>query len=249
LSYVVDRVRFSCLFSYQPTPIARSSNVTPQWRGIISPPDTKLACQSVRVYGDSDYLVGEIPEQLGILGRLRLGDLWDYIRDSIAVRDVIILTLVSSNSADNQTFVRYIDTMRTSGRAAVINKRTEPSNIRDMYILPADTKDSPTNVLSTLSLPTTIDSKQLFLVIIASGKRTMKSSIRTTDTTSISHLTYKPAVLQDASPIRDPRLLRNKDPRLAAMNTTVETLSNENPNPPIVQTTVTTTKRTMPKQV
>lgn len=153
---------------------------------------------------------------MGILGRLRLGDLWDYIRDSLPVRDVIILSLISSDSIDNSAFSRYVDTMRSSGRAAVITKRTEPSVIRDMYVLAADTKDCSSNVLSTLALPTTIDPKQLFLVVIGSGRRSnTKTSIRPVDNPSSSHITYKPISLQDSTTRRDPRLSKNKDPRLA----------------------------------
>lgn len=173
---------------------------------MILPPDTKIACQSVRLFGESDYLVGDIPEQLTILGRLRLGDLWDYIRDSLAFRDVIILSLISSDSQTNPAFIRYVENMRTSGRAAVITKRTEPSVIRDMYLLAADIKDCPPTVLSTLALSTTnVDSKQLFLAVIGSGRRNNKTS---------SHITYKPISLQDVTTRRDPRLSKNKDPRL-----------------------------------
>ena len=173
------------------------------------------------MYGESDYLISDIPEQLTILGRLRLTDLWEYIRDSFPVRDVIILTLISSNSTDNNSFLRYVETMRTLGRAAVINKRTEPSVIRDMYVLAADIKDCPTNVQSILSLSTNIDPKQLFLVVIGSGKRTMKNS---------SQLTYKPVSLQDSNIKRDPRLLKNKDPRSTASNIS-ETTSTTNTKP------------------
>jgi hypothetical protein len=195
----------------------------------------KIACQSVRVYGESDYLIGDIPEQLAILGRLRLGDLWDYIRDSLAVRDVIILTLTSSNTNDNNAFSRYVETMHTSGRAAVINKRTEPSLIRDMYVLAADIKDCSSTVLSTLSLSTDIDPKQLFLVVIGSGKRTIKSSNRSNENQSSSHLTYKPVSLQDSTTRRDPRLLRNKDPRLGASNVS-ETIATASPSTNIDKT-------------
>ena len=193
---------------------------------MIVPTDSKIPCQSVSVYGDSDYLVRDIPEQLGILGRLRIGDLWDYIRDSIAVRDVIIITLTSSNNNESNAFSRYIDTMRTSGRAAVITKRTEPSTIRDMYILPSDSKDCPPNVLATLALPTNLDMKQLFLVVIGSGKRTIKSIARTNESPAVQSLTYKPVSLQETAAVRDPRLSRAKDPRLAASQST-ETTTNE----------------------
>ena len=157
---------------------------------------------------------------MGILGRLRLGDLWDYIRDSLPVRDVIILSVTSSDSGDNLAFSRYVDTMRSSGRAAVITKRTEPSVIRDMYVLAADIKDCPSNVLSTLALPTNIDSKQLFLVVIGSGRRSNKTSNRPTDNQSSSHLTYKPISLHDPTIRRDPRLSKNKDPRLIISDNT-----------------------------
>lgn len=97
--------------------------------------------------------------------------------------------------------------MHRLGRAAVISKCTNSSVIRDMYILPADTKECPSNVLSSLFLPTIFESKQLFLVIIGSGKRTTKSI------NGLNNLTYKPVVLQDSIVTRDPRLLKNKDPR------------------------------------
>jgi len=97
--------------------------------------------------------------------------------------------------------------MHKSGRAAVISKCTNSSVIRDMYILPADTKECPSSVLSSLFLPTIFESKQLFLVIIGSGKRTIKSI------NGLNNLTYKPVVLQDSIVTRDPRLLKNKDPR------------------------------------
>lgn len=197
-----------------------------QWRGFINPPDIKIPCQSVRIYGDADYLIGDIPEQLGILGRLRLGDLWDYIRDSLAVRDVILLTLISASGSDTSVFTRYVDSMRTSGRAAVITKRTDPSVIRDMYILAADTKECSANVLTALSLPTNIDPKQLFLVIIGSGKKSTKSNSRPNGSPSVNNLTYNPVPLKDAAAaVRDPRLLRNKDPRLAA-TASADTTSN-----------------------
>jgi hypothetical protein len=111
--------------------------------------------------------------------------------------------------------------MRTSGRAAVINKPTEPSLIRDMYVLAADIKDCPSNVISALSL-SNIDPQQLFLVIIGSGKRTNKTSNQ-----SSSHFTYKPVSLQDPITKRDPRLLRNKDPRSTASHVS-ETLTTAN---------------------
>jgi hypothetical protein len=104
--------------------------------------------------------------------------------------------------------------MRISGRAAVISKCTNSSLIRDMYILAADTKECPSNLLSSLFLPITFESKQLFLVIIGSGKRTIKSMNRSNE-----NLTYKPVPLQDSTVIRDPRLLRNKDPRLNRSST------------------------------
>jgi hypothetical protein len=115
--------------------------------------------------------------------------------------------------------------MRTSGRAAVINKRTEPSLIRDMYVLAADIKDCPANVISTLSLSTNIDPKQLFLVVIGSGKRTIKSLNRSNES-----LTYKPVSLQDPASKRDPRLIKNKDPRLGSGNVS-ETITTDNASP------------------
>ncbi|CAF2371700.1 unnamed protein product [Rotaria sp. Silwood2] len=231
---------------YQPTPIARSSSVTNQWRGVILPPDAKIPCQLVRTYGESDYLIGDIPEQLGILGRLRLGDLWDYVRESIAVRDVIILTLISSNNNESNGFSRYVDTMRASGRAAVINKRSDPSLIRDMYVLAADIKDCPLNVISTFSLSTNIDPKQLFLVVIGSGKRT-KPLNRPNQSQSLSNITYKPVSLQETAPIRDPRLSRNKDPRQSGSNVT-ETMPTGNANLSIPQPTYTTNTKAIPTE-
>jgi hypothetical protein len=195
----------------------------------------------MHVYGDGEYLIGDIPEQLGILGRLRLGDLWDYIRDSITVRDVIILAVVSSNNSDNNAFLRYVDTLRTSGRAAVINKRTEPSVIRDMYVLAADTKDCPANILPALSLPSTNEPQQLFLVVIGSGKRTIKTLNRPNESQSSTNLTYKPVSLQDTASVRDPRLLRNKDPRSGASNTAETTTTSETVTP---STSINNTKPT-----
>ncbi|CAF1066466.1 unnamed protein product [Adineta ricciae] len=222
--------------AYLPTPIARPSSANIQWRGVILPPDAKIPCQSTQIYGDSEYLIADIPEQLGVLGRLRLGDLWDYVRDSLPVRDVVILTLVSSNNNENQAFSRYVESMRTSGRATVINKRSEPTVIRDMYVLPADTKDCALNVLETFSLPKSIDSQKLFLVVIGVGKKSSKSASRSNEIHSMSNLTYKPVALQDPASQRDPRLLRHKDPRLAT-STSAETTTTiaENTSPPTLQ--------------
>ncbi|CAF1212957.1 unnamed protein product [Rotaria sordida] len=223
----------------QPKSITHLPN---QWRGIIHPSDIKIPCQSVHVYGESDYLIENIPEQLIILGRLRLGDLWDYIRESLTVRDILILTLISSstNTNDNELFSKYVDTLDTSGRAAVISKCVSSSLIRDMYILAANTKDCPSNVLSSLFLPITFESKQLFLVIIGSGKRTMKLINRSNENSSMNNLIYNPIALQDSTVIRDPRLLKTKDPRLNRYNTTNEnvTLSTSQPSTNIQQTSV-----------
>jgi hypothetical protein len=189
----------------------------------------KIPCQSVHIYGESNYLIGSIPEQLLILGRLRLGDLWDYIRDSLIVRDVLILTLISSslNPNDNEIFLQYVNTMHTSGRAAVISKCSNSSLIRDMYILTADTKECPSSVLSSLFLPITFESKQLFLVIIGSGKRTIKSINHSNEHQLLNNLIYKPVSLQDSTGTRDPRLLRNKDPRLNKSNTISENITQQ----------------------
>ena len=187
----------------------------------------KIPCQSVSIHGDADYLIGDIPEQLGILGRLRLGDLWDYIRDSLAVRDVILLTLTAASESDSSVFTRYVDSMRSSGRAAVINKRSDPSVIRDMYILAADIKECSASVLAALSLPNSVDPKHLFLVIIGSGKKSTKSTHRANGSPPVNHLTYNPVPLKDAAAVRDPRLLRNKDPRLAASAPSTETPSKQ----------------------
>ena len=202
-----------------------------QWRGVIQTADTKLSCQSVHIYGESDQLIHHIPEQLLILGRLRLADLWDYIANSLPVRDVLILTLISSSLVigDNDLFLQYVDTMRKAGRAAVISKCPSSSLIRDMYILAADTKECPSSVLSTLSLPVSLESKQLFLVIIGSGKRMNKLINRDQ---LLNHLTYKPAVLQDSTMTRDPRLQNNRDPRLNRNHRTNENvvLSSQQPS-------------------
>lgn len=209
MNFPVDP-KLTGLFRPISAPIVPPPNL---WRGLIQSPDTKLPCQSVHIYGENEHLISHIPEQLVILGRLRLADLWDYIANSLAVRDVLILTLISSSllTHDNELFSQYVDNMCKSGRAAVISKCTNSSLIRDMYILAANTKECPSNVLSTLSLPMTFESKELFLVIIGSGKRTHRSIHR--DHTS-NHLTYKPIVLQDCTVTRDPRLQKNKDPRL-----------------------------------
>ncbi|CAF4702320.1 unnamed protein product [Rotaria sp. Silwood1] len=215
----------------QQTSMTRLPN---QWRGTIHPSDIKIPCESVHVYGESDYLIENIPEQLIILGRLRLGDLWDYIRDSLTVRDVLVLTLVSSstNTIDNELFSKYVDTLDASGRAAVISKCVSSSLIRDMYILAADTKHCPSNVLSSLFLPITFESKQLFLVIIGTGKRTMKLINRSNENASLNNLIYNPIALQDSTVTRDPRLLKTKDPRLNRNNRANEnvTLSTSQPS-------------------
>ncbi|UJR30808.1 hypothetical protein I4U23_018326 [Adineta vaga] len=195
-----------------------------QWRGIIHSTDLQIPCRSVHIYGDSDHLISNIPEKLTILGRLRLGDLWDYIQESLAVRDVLILTLTSSsssslNSHDNEIFLQYVDSMQTSRRAAVISKCSNTSYIRDMYILAANTKDCPASVISSLFLPAIFETKQLFLVIIGSGRKTIKSVTRSNENLSFNHFTYKPMALQDTSTTRDPRLAKNKDPRLNRSNT------------------------------
>jgi hypothetical protein len=115
--------------------------------------------------------------------------------------------LISSslNTNDHEIFSQYVDTIRTSGRAAVINKCTNSSLIRDMYVLAADTKECPPSVLSSLFLPITFESKQLFLVIIGSGKRTIKSINRSNE----NQFVYKPIALKDLTVTRDPRLNRN----------------------------------------
>ncbi|CAF2879709.1 unnamed protein product [Rotaria sp. Silwood2] len=230
--YNPSKIQNGTLPIYQPTSIARSSN---QWRGTIHPSDIKIPCQSLHVYGESDYLIENIPEQLIILGRLRLGDLWDYIRDSLTVRDILILTLVSSsmNTNDNELFSKYVDTLDTSGRAAVISKCVSSSSIRDMYILAADTKDCPSNVLSSLFLPITFESKQLFLVIIGLGKRTMKLTNRSNENPSLNKLIYNPIATQDSTALQDPRLLKTKDPRLNRNNKANENVTLSPSQPPI----------------
>lgn len=180
------------------------------WRGSIHPTDTEVPCQSVRVYGDSKYLIGNIPEDLTILGRLRLGDLWDYVQESLLVRDVLLLTLTSSasNTDENEAFSQYVDLMQTSQRAAVISKCLNSSCIRDMYVLAADTKECPASVRSALMLPTMVDSKLLFLVIIGTGRRTTRAKSRSNENLLPESVTYKPIALQD------PRLTKSRDPRL-----------------------------------
>ena len=194
--------------------IDRSSAIVHRWHGRIScSSDLNIPCQSTTIYGDSHYLLADVSERLFVLGRLRLTELWDYVRDSLPVRDVLILTLVSpcSIGSDDDLFAQYVQKMRRSNRAAVITKRPDLSSIRDMYILASDTDDCPSNVLSTLAMPATTCAKELFLVIIGSGKRTMKVVARPTDSLTWNNLTYKPISLNEATTIRDPRLLKHKD--------------------------------------
>ncbi|CAM4944756.1 unnamed protein product [Rotaria socialis] len=204
---------------YQLTPVVRSTN---KWHGTIYPSDMKIACQSVHVYGENDYLIENIPKHLIVLGRLRLHDLWDFIRNSLTVRDILILTLVSSslNTNDNDSFLKYVDALDSTKRAAVISKCSGSSSIRDMYILAADTKDCPPDVLSSLSVPKKFESKQLFLVIVGSNRKTMKSSSCSNENRSVNNLVYNPIPLQDSTTIRDPRLLKAKDTRLNNDSTT-----------------------------
>jgi hypothetical protein len=112
--------------------------------------------------------------------------------------------------------------MFLSGRAAVIHKCTNTSLIRDMYVLAADTKHCPSSVLSSLFLPITFESKQLFLVIIGTGKTKIKSLNRSNEL--LNNLIYKPVALQDSTIIRDPRLGRNKDPRLNGRKATSDNI-------------------------
>ncbi len=107
----------------------------------------------------------------------------------------------------------------------MISKCTNSSLIRDMYILAADTKECPSSVLSSLFLPITFESKQLFLVIIGSGKRTIKSINRSNENQLLNNFIYKPVALKDLTVTRDPRLLRNKDPRLNRSNTTTQNVT------------------------
>lgn len=137
--------------------------------------------------------------------------------------------------------------MRASGRAAVINKRSEPALIRDMYVLAADIKDCPANVVSTLYLSSPIDPKQLFLVVIGSGKRASKQVNRPNQSQSWSNITYRPVSLQDPAAIRDPRLSRNKDPRLAG-NNPIETTSTNNANISTSQSTSSTNTKMIPTE-
>ncbi|CAF0850269.1 unnamed protein product [Adineta ricciae] len=197
------------------------SDLQHQWRGMICSTDGQIPCRSVHAYGDSNHLINHIPEQLIVIGRLRLTDLWDYVQESIFIRDVLILTLTSSSSLNprnNDLFLQYIDTIQTTRRAAVISKYTKASHIRDMYILPADTKDCPTSVISSLFLPTTFEAKQLFLVAIGSARKTPKSVVYLNDYLSVNHFTYKPIALQDETVTRDPRLTKSRDPRLNKSN-------------------------------
>lgn len=86
--------------------------------------------------------------------------------------------------------------------------------IRDMYLLLADTKQCPTSVLSSLFLPTAFESKQLFLVVIGSGRKTIKSINGSNENYSSNNLTYRPILSDSSTSTRDPRLLKAKDPRL-----------------------------------
>ncbi len=222
-----------------PAPIACQPN---RWRGTIHPHSRKISCQSIHIYGEADYLVSHIPENLSILGRLRLNDLWNYVRESLIVRDVLILTITSSSSnpKDRQAFIQYVDSIQSSERAAVINKCPNSSIIRDMYLLIADTKDCPPSVLSSLFLPTIFESKQLFLVVVGSGRKTIKSINGSNENYSSNNLTYRPIVSQSSISTRDPRLLKMKDPRLNR---------NEKPNENVILSTLQfndTKQTTMP---
>ncbi|CAF1282710.1 unnamed protein product [Adineta ricciae] len=197
------------------------SDLQHQWRGMICSTDVQIPCRSVHAYGDSNHLINHIPQQLIVLGRLRLTDLWDYVQESIFIRDVLILTLTSSSSLNlrnNDLFLQYIDTIQATRRAAVISKYTNTSHIRDMYILPADTKDCPKSVISALFLPTTFEAKQLFLVTIGSARKIPKSVVCLNEYLSMNHFTYKPIALQDETVTRDPRLTKSRDPRLNKTN-------------------------------
>ena len=165
-------------------------------------------------------------------------DLWDYVQESVLIRDVLILTLTSLSSSlnlqNNDLFSQYIDTIQTTRRAAVISKYPNTSHIRDMYILPADTKDCPTSVISSLFLPTTFEATQLFLVIIGSGRKVAKSVVYLNEYLTMNHFTYKPIALQDETVTRDPRLTKSRDPRLNKTNTTNENIA-------LSSSTITTT--------
>ncbi|CAF0801500.1 unnamed protein product [Didymodactylos carnosus] len=230
---------------YFPTPITRGDNI--RWRGSICPDSQKIYCQSSRLYGEADYLCTDIPDKITICGRLRPDDLYSYIEQSLPVRDVLIMNLVSSNDSTKQLFDKYVDLLRLSNRAAVATKSMQKS-IKDIYVIPVnDLNVFPTVIRSIIinssnngaQLPfsTGPDGCYLFMIVVASGKRTstiaandsVKKTVKnvsqqvdpqqrttaTTATTGIKTLTYKPVMLHDekTTTARDPRL-RNKDPRL-----------------------------------
>jgi SPOC domain len=156
--------------------------------------------------------LNDIPEQLTILGRLRIVDLWHYIRDSLHARDIVILSLASSSTTNNPDgYLQYVHDMRQSNRAAILTKRVDSVSIHDMYILPGDTLECPHTIVTTFSLPIVSFSKQLFLVVIGSTKRSSKSTCYSDDHHSLVNLTYKPVALQDSFVVRDPRLFRQRD--------------------------------------
>ena len=99
-----------------------------------------------------------------------------------------------------------------------------------MYILPADTKDCSSSVLSSLCLPVTFESKQLFLVIIGSGKRSMKAFNYFNENHSTNNITYNPIMLQHSIHLQDQQSMKNKDPRLNKNMTKNEILSCSTPD-------------------
>ena len=144
-------------------------------------------------------MLDDLPSQLHVLGRLRVIDLWHYVRDSIAVRDILILTVVSSEAKNDELFSKYFHTLRNGHRAAVMTKQLDSSTIRDLYVLPAETNACPTSIFSTFALPKTFDSNRLFLIVIGSTKRSVENE-------TTNSFVYKPIALQDVTMPRDPRL-------------------------------------------
>ncbi|CAF0765088.1 unnamed protein product [Didymodactylos carnosus] len=233
--------------TYPRTSITRSNSI--RWRGSIYLDSQKIYCQSNQLYGNADYLYTDIPDKITICGRLRTDDLYSYVEQSLSVRDILIMNLVSSDDSTKQLFDKYVDILRLANRAAVANKGTQKS-IKDIYIIPVNHINvfppiiravivNSSNNSTQLPFSTGSDGGYLFMIIIASGKRTTAAvavsdsvkkpvkalpqqidhQVRTTTATVAQTanrtLTYKPVGLHDemAVNVRDPRL-RNKDPRI-----------------------------------
>lgn len=157
------------------------------------------------------------------VGRLGIDTLWDFVLRSLATRDVIILTLIpsSSNANDNESYTKYVDTLDEFKRVAAISKMSNSPLIRDMYILSADTKDCPETVLRSLNLPLQFESKQLFLVVVGSGKKGKVSNNRCNEHQSVKNIVYNPIPLEDTTLVRDPRLSKMKNPKSQKNYTTM----------------------------